>query len=263
MRNGCLNKGLVVGIIVLFLLVGIYPTSAIDNTGNVEYPKNSFSNGYVQKIIWIIVYYEILDYNWLLGQWHIGIWVEAYDDVYDMDRLEIYFNDELKEIIEDSPWIFGWEFDYPPAPDINIKAVAYNLAGQCANLSVNLSEFKINKHSRDNFFNNHLMIENELREKSEIGGADDYKEIITRINAWDVMDVNIKGVYFIFRDVEIIARYGETFEIRGIKRPNGDGLFFREKVEYVRAPLFFGFILTMPPKYSTARGIAFGNIEWE
>ena len=104
-------------------------------------------------------------------------------------------------------------------------------------------------------------IENELRENSKIGGADDYKEIITIINA-DVWEVKGKGRAFIWSDVEIIARSGEPFEIWGIKQPNGNGLFFREKVEYLKAPFIIGLIFSQPPNFASANGVAYGNIEW-
>ena len=103
--------------------------------------------------------------------------------------------------------------------------------------------------------------ENELREKTEIGGADDYKEIITFINV-DVWEVKGKGLAFIWFDVEIIARSGFPFVIWGLKRFDGDGLFFREKVDYLKAPFFIGFIFSQPPKFASATGIAYGNIEW-
>ena len=93
------------------------------------------------------------------------------------------------------------------------------------------------------------------------GASDDYKEIITIINA-DVWEVKGKGRAFIWRDIEIIARSGEPFEIWGIKQPNGNGLFFREKIEYLKAPLFIGIILSQPPNFASANGVAFGNIEW-
>ncbi len=106
-----------------------------------------------------------------------------------------------------------------------------------------------------------IVQESSILISDKTGASDDYKEIITIINA-DVWEVKGKGRAFIWRDVEIIARSGEPFEIWGIKQPNGNGLFFREKIEYLKAPLIIGLIFSQPPNFASANGVAFGNIEW-
>jgi len=93
-------------------------------------------------------------------------------------------------------------------------------------------------------------------------GGEVNKEIITIINA-DVWEVTGKGRTFIWRDVEIFSRVGKPFEIWGLKRLDGDCIFFRERVEYLKAPFFIGLIFSQPPNFASANGFALGNVESE
>jgi len=145
-----LNKKLVIVIIVLFLAV--FAITAIGE--NVE-RENTFLNNNIQTPPDISSSYENLGGNWLTG-WDIEIWVIATDETSGMDRLEIYFNDELKEIVNGPECVFVWKFHYPPKPNIILKAVAYDLAGNRTEESLNLNELDVNIHSIDNFFNKYL-----------------------------------------------------------------------------------------------------------
>ena len=141
-----LYKMLVVGVIVLFIGVGIQPAIATVQKEEIDI---------VQAPPEIFFEYEILGDNL------VNIWVMAIDETSGMDRLEIYFNGKLKEIFygHGDPIIdeLIMELRYPPVPFIIIKAVAYDTAGNRAEASLNLREvFDLNRHSDDNFSNNYL-----------------------------------------------------------------------------------------------------------
>ena len=146
------NKALVVGVIFLFLGVGIQQAIAT--------VQQEEEIGIVQDLPIISFEYEILGGNFLIG-WDILIMVIAFDEMSGMDRLEIYFNDVLKDIVygNGSACVFVCEFHYPPPPakpNIILKAVAYDLAGNSAIRSFNLNILDLNRHSRNNFFNTYL-----------------------------------------------------------------------------------------------------------
>ncbi|KYK32091.1 MAG: hypothetical protein AYK22_00605 [Thermoplasmatales archaeon SG8-52-3] len=140
-----LYKTLVVGIITLFLSIGTQPCIAIQFEEEINV---------IQAPPVIEFIFEILGDNW------VAVWVVAMDEISGMDRLEIYFNGNLKEIFYSNGSLINeviLEFKYPPVPFIIIKAVGYDNAGNRAEASINLREyFSINRSSRDNFYNNFL-----------------------------------------------------------------------------------------------------------
>jgi hypothetical protein len=115
---------------------------AIDNVGNVE-DSHIFYIDMDQTPPNIDFLFEDPGPNWMV------ILIITTDST-GMERLEIYFNDELKEIIYNPPSIYTWEFEYPPDENIIFKAVAYDRAGNRAEKSINLKEkFDFNIQSRD------------------------------------------------------------------------------------------------------------------
>jgi hypothetical protein len=144
-----LYKTLLVGIIVLVIGVGIQPSMAVRQEKEIDI---------VQAPPTIEFLYEPLGGNCYTGWW-CRITVMATDQTSGMNRLEIYFNDELIEIIYSggsSFCMYEWEFKYPPIPNITIKAIAYDNAGNSASDSLNLRDLDLNRHSRDNLYNNYL-----------------------------------------------------------------------------------------------------------
>jgi hypothetical protein len=115
---------------------------AVDNVGNVE-GSHTFYIDMDQTPPNIDFLFEDPGPNWMV------ILIFTTDST-GMERLEIYFNDELKEIIYNPPSIYTWEFEYPPDENIIFKAVAYDRAGNRAEKSINLKEkFDFNIQSRD------------------------------------------------------------------------------------------------------------------
>jgi len=113
---------------------------AIDNVGNNE-NSNTFYIAMDQTPPIIDFPPVNPGYNWKV------ICVVTTDFPSGMKRLEIYFNDELKDIVINPPIAYYWEFRYPPDENIIFKAVAYDKAGNCANASINIFKLELNKNS--------------------------------------------------------------------------------------------------------------------
>jgi hypothetical protein len=137
------KKGLVVGIIILLIGVGIQPVIAIQLEEEIEPIRDSPVIEFMTE---------------KLGDKWVAIWVMAYDQTSGLNRLEIYFDGELKKIF------YGamihekiLQFTYPPVPYTIIKAVAYDNAGNRAEKSINLKEmFDFNFHPVDKSSNQEI-----------------------------------------------------------------------------------------------------------
>ena len=103
-----------------------------------------------------------------------------------------------------------------------------------------------------------------LDNSDEIGASDEYKEIITSIDAWGAegtIEVDVSGIGIFFHRVEIWA--DESIEITGIRRFHIFPVSFSSYTHHLIAPrrviLFHGGI---SPGQEQLHAIALGNIEW-
>jgi len=98
---------------------------AIDNSGNVEYPENFFIIDMDQTGPTVELVYEIIGGNPWQG-WEYLITVTATDAISGMERVEIYIDDELVEILY-GPGPYEWSFTGKLTR--TIKAVGFDIAG--------------------------------------------------------------------------------------------------------------------------------------
>ena len=100
---------------------------AIDNAGNTE-NKNTFTIDIDQTAPTIELIYEIIGGNPLQG-WEFLITVMAIDDISGMERVEIYINDELFDILYEPGPSYEWIFITHGSQPVKIKVVGFDLAG--------------------------------------------------------------------------------------------------------------------------------------
>ena len=86
--------------------------------------------------------------------WDLEITIIATDAMSGIALLIIFLNDELVEIFQGLGPEYVWTLRYKPPQNIVVKVIVCNNAGNCAVTIFNLSEIELNRHSRDNFFNN-------------------------------------------------------------------------------------------------------------
>jgi hypothetical protein len=125
---------------------------AVDNVGNVESPKNSFTISIDQTSPEVCVTYEIVGGNWLQG-YELEITITATDAMSGLMIIIVFLNDELIEKFQGSGPQFVWTLRYWPGQNITIKVIICDCAGNCAGFIFNLSDIDLNRHSRDDFFN--------------------------------------------------------------------------------------------------------------
>jgi hypothetical protein len=125
---------------------------AIDNVGNVESPKNSFTIDIDKNKPEIQLTYEIVGGSPLHG-WDLEIIITSTDAMSGVALLLIFLNDELIKIFQGSGPEYVWTLRYKPPQNIVIKIIVCDYAGNYAVQIFNLSDIDLNRHSKDNFFN--------------------------------------------------------------------------------------------------------------
>ena len=124
---------------------------AVDNVGNVESPKNSFTIDIDQTTPEVSITYEIVGGNRWQG-WDLEFTFNAIDDMSGACILFLYLDNELIEIFQGSGPDYVWTLRYWPGQNFTIKFVICDCAGNCAITIFNLSDIDVNRHSRYNFF---------------------------------------------------------------------------------------------------------------
>lgn len=105
---------------------------AVDNAGNVETPKNSFTIDIDKTPPYVKLTYDIVDGNRWQG-WELSFTVIAYDNISGIcGGIEFYFNNELQETVEGSGPEYVWTLRYWPIPNPIFRATVCNCAGLCA-----------------------------------------------------------------------------------------------------------------------------------
>ena len=114
---------------------------AIDNAGNVENPKNSFTIDIDQTKPVIDLTYEVTGGNWLTG-WDITFTVTATDAMSGICLIEFYINEGLQDTVTGPGPTFSWTLKYSPFKISNFKVIAYDCAGNYAEAVINGSDIK-------------------------------------------------------------------------------------------------------------------------
>ncbi len=114
---------------------------AVDNAGNVETPKNSFTIDIDQTKPDIDLTYEITGGNWLTG-WEITFTATVTDTMSGICLIEFYLNEELQDTITGPGPEYSWTLKYYPLKITNFKVIAYTCAGNYAEAFVNDSDIK-------------------------------------------------------------------------------------------------------------------------
>jgi hypothetical protein len=115
---------------------------AIDNAGNVENPKNSFTIDIDKTPPLVKLSVKIIfDKGW--NGWYILVHANATDAMSGMERIEFYYNDELQETVSGSGPEYVWTLKYWPLPINGISVGAFDFAGHCTKAYVNVNKLKI------------------------------------------------------------------------------------------------------------------------
>ncbi|MCX6667786.1 MAG: Ig-like domain-containing protein, partial [Euryarchaeota archaeon] len=99
----------------------------VDNVGNEETPKSvSFKIDKTKPDM--VMTYEVTGGNQYQG-WELTFTVNATDATSGMDKVEFYFNGNLQTTVPGAGPTYTWVFTYFPLPNVDIKATAYDKAG--------------------------------------------------------------------------------------------------------------------------------------
>ncbi len=144
MRNDCCKKGLVVGIIVLFIGMSITPS-----TGNIMFFDDTTPPEI--QVTWRTYKVD--------GKWYVEFDCEVYDEESDIDRVEMWIDDGIHETITGSgPDVYIFTIEWSKALKTSVfKFVAYNGAGLSAFVTVDGSDIKSCSISRQ--FTNPLFVQ--------------------------------------------------------------------------------------------------------
>ena len=111
---------------------------AIDNAGNVETPKNSFTIDIDQMPPDVSLTYEVIGGNPWQG-WEFEFTLIATDEMSGICKVEIYYNDELQYTFEDPGPEYAWTFRLGELPESILKVIVYDCAGNRAEEIIDLS----------------------------------------------------------------------------------------------------------------------------
>jgi hypothetical protein len=99
----------------------------VDNVGNQETAKSvTFKMDKTKPDM--VMTYEVTGGNSVQG-WELTFTVTATDATSGMDKVEFYFNANLQETVSGPGPTYTWVFTYFPLPNVDIKAISYDLAG--------------------------------------------------------------------------------------------------------------------------------------
>ena len=116
---------------------------SVDYLGSVEDVKSETID-IDQTPPWIRVEWDVEKVGW--QEWMVSFTLYVTDNTSGVDRIDIYLNDVLQEVITGPGPVYGWSFKFSGGLHIKFKFVAWDIACNQANVSVDGSD--INSHPR-------------------------------------------------------------------------------------------------------------------
>lgn len=128
---------------------------SVDVDGNAEDIKSATID-IDQTPPWIRVEWDVTKVGW--RKWMVSFTLSVTDNTSGIDRIDIFLNDVLQETITGPGPVYGWSMIISGELHITFKFVAWDMACNQANVSIDDSEINSHSHSKSIFTqqSNHL-----------------------------------------------------------------------------------------------------------